>query len=209
MNKIKRWLVALGIGLTAACSASPPPVNKPAATVEVEMVWVGVGDGSATAWYIAGNEHFGVVATAGHVCEDFFVYTLSDGNVALPVGYDHDEAETDDVCLLFTLAPAPAVLELATTPAKVGDQVDYYGYPSGERAHFYGEVSAINDDGSVVVSIPGYYGASGSAIVRDGRVVGLLNTGHVDFGNLITATGLEALKKAKAAADEWLASDVP
>ena len=209
MSMLKAALIFTPLALSlVACGAPPGPVNEPKATVRVEAIQVGefFGGSSATAWYIAGDATYGVVATAGHVCQDGALYTLSDGNVALPLDptYDHDEAETDDVCLLFTLTPGARVLPLAERPGAVGDQVEYYGYPAGLRAHYFGEVSDVNEDGSLVASIPTWYGSSGSALTRDGAVVGMLSTGVPDFGNLGTFTGLEALKAAKVAAEQWL-----
>lgn len=82
----------------------------------------------------------------------------------------------------------------------------YRGYPGGTLGFYRGDVVQVDRAGNILVSIAGFYGASGSAVVRDGRAVGVLVAGHMDHGpaGAIVATGLGDLRVAKAEAEAVL-----
>jgi hypothetical protein len=110
----------------------------------------------------------------------------------------HDD-DLNDLCLLLVDGPAPAVLPLSPRPARDGDVVRYRGYPGGVLGEYDGRVVEVGDDGELHVSVDGFYGASGSAITLDGRVVGVLVRGHMGLGpaGSVYATGLDALRGAR------------
>lgn len=179
------------------------------ATVEVEAVGItpyGIAGWSGTGWYIASNERYGVLATAGHVCGGSSIstlYTTSAGETAQVI-YDHDVQGTDDVCLM--LVPSPGrVLRIGGVP-DVGDAVVYTGYPDGVIGTYHGEVSGVDPDGQVLVSIAGYGGSSGAAVLDNttGDVVGMLVMGDYRFTHHVWLVGTASLYRAQQYARDFL-----
>ena len=203
-------IVALAALFGTGCAA--PRVNAGTlsreATTQVRAVGLtpyGVRGWSGTGWYIASEGDRSVIATAGHVCasEMLTLYEVSDGTLALPI-YDHDE-DANDVCLLEVMTKSRP-LKLGSVP-DIGDAVTYTGYPDGVLGTYHGEVSGIDpEDGLVLVSIPAYFGASGSAVLDDktGRVVGMLVMGDPNFPGHAWLVGVDRLKEARDFANDYL-----
>lgn len=206
-------IVALVAAFGAGCAVpqKDPGTLSREATVEIEVVSLswggGSGSGSGTGWYIATDGERSIIATAGHVCdtgpEDAVVYTTSDGAVAFPI-YDHDEWKTDDVCLLQVFR-ASRPLRVGGVP-DLGDKVFYTGYPAGTLGTYHGEVSAVEEEGVVLVSVPTYPGASGSAVMDEstGRVVGMLVVVDTYFYHHAWCVGSAALHRARDFAVDYL-----
>lgn len=212
-------ILALLIGCQGARAATPvePAVHPRDATVFIHMtdpVWG--GEGYATGWYIASDSERSVIATAGHVCDPGLVYevsqvvSLDDNYEAVEeeayAFYDIDEAPSTDVCLLVVNHPAPAVLPIAEVEPTADAPVHYTGYPSGTRGSYTGTVENVNPEtGTILLNIPGFFGASGSAVLNgDGEVVGVLSMGDMRFPHHVWLTGTFSMNLAKIAADEHL-----
>lgn len=166
----------------------------------------GLAGWSGTGWYIATDGQYSVIATAGHVCEGSSLtsmYGTSDGNDAIVI-YDHDEYQVDDVCLLLVEAKG-IPLRIGGVPAEDA-RLTYTGYPNGTRGTYHGEVSGFSEGGVVDVSIPAYYGSSGSAVLDDstGTVIGMLVTGDTQFTQHASLVGAAALHRAQDFATDFL-----
>jgi hypothetical protein len=210
--------------LLASAPACMPKVYKPDfysnvqvkadATVSVFATsqstgWTGSG------WYISSLGNTSVLATAGHVCNqpgfqlsgtmlpvtvESVHYTAGELD-AYPV-YDQD-TDPDDVCLLFVNHAAPGVIRVADS-VETGQSVHYVGYPDGVLGAYQGWVAGF-DDGFTVISAPGYFGASGSAVVNDdNQAVGMLVKGDMNFTGHDWLVPIDMLKKAEAYADALL-----
>lgn len=191
----------------------PAQVHPRDATVFIHMT-DGWQEGYATGWFIATDGEYSIVATAGHVCDPGLFYGISTDTVsldktgtetvALPI-YDVDNAPTEDLCLLVTKLVAPAVLPVAEVSPGQDDAVHYTGYPSGTRGSYSGTVEDVDANGVILLNIPGYFGASGSAVLNDaGEVVGVLSMGDMRFTHHIWLSGTASLNRAKIAADDFL-----
>lgn len=199
-------IVALATLFAGGCVPAPTASTlSREATVQVEVVGLteyGVAGWSGTGWYIADH----ILATAGHVCEGSTLYTTystSDGQDATVI-YDHDTYGVDDVCLLYVDKPGK-VLGIGAMPAD-GDLVMYTGYPSGTRGTYHGEVSGIEEDGTILVSIAAYGGASGSAVLDEetGRVIGMLVLGDFRFTHHVWLVPPASLIAARDFARDYL-----
>lgn len=207
-----RAFLTLPLVLATACNYAIPHAREATAPISANIqIMEGFDLGwRATGFYFATKGEYSVVATAGHVCKDSDAELLGipkpvyqiDGHDAYVI-YDHDVAPEDDVCLLLVEARAPAVLSPGEQPDE-GDEILYVGYPNGTRGTYRGLVEQVTDGGTLL-SIPGYFGASGSAIVDSrGYVVGILSMGDMEFPHHVYATTLDAVKRARAYADAFL-----
>ncbi len=203
-------IVALATLFAGGCahSKSANTLSREA-TIRVDAVGItdfGFGAWAGTGWYIATDGQYSVIATAGHVCEGSSITTLygtSDGHDAVVI-YDHDESQVDDTCLLLVKG-AHAPLSIGGVPA--GDaKVTYTGYPNGTRGTYHGEVAGVRDNGVVDVSVPAYFGSSGSAVLDDstGKVIGMLVTGDTEFTHHASLVGSAALHRAQDFAKDYL-----
>lgn len=198
-------LVAL-IAALAGCRPPPPAVpgwdlmHQGTVTIELD------GDFHGTGWYAArapGDTSF--VVTAGHVCDDGLI--TAGGKIAIPVVDLDSEGPEEDVCVLWVLGTPPAVLPLGEDPSP-GDVVWYHGYPAGRPSTYTGVVESA-DPGGVAVSMPGFFGASGSAVLSRGRVVGILVQGNMRFTNQVYLTPVSAVRRALAQARASFIPDMP
>lgn len=151
-----------------------------------------------------------LVATAGHVCDadrTMMVQTYDGVYHEAEVVYDRDKP---DVCLLQTKKPAaPAVVDLAPSSVlTVGDQVWYFGYPSGSPGLFYGHYTGhrkADHDGQeyLIAAVSGWFGSSGSALLdKRANVVGVLSEARSNNGVVLAFVPVEALRAAVEAYDE-------
>lgn len=209
-------LLLAGCGAFPKAAAAPVPVEPRDATVFIHISGE-YSEGYATGWYIATNDEYAVVATAGHVCDAGETYAISAGPARFEVFpdlaqerqaypfYDHDDPPVDDVCLLVVPGRAPAVLPVAHEYPAPGSAVGYTGWPSGTRGSYTGTVEQVENDGVILLNIPSYFGASGSAVVNaDGQVVGILSMGDMRFTNHTWVSGTDAVGRAKVEADALL-----
>lgn len=131
----------------------------------------------------------GRVLTAGHVCDDDNVsYEATDANgkrFKLTKWKSHFELGTNDVCVLNAVDYTSAVyLPLANSDPELGDFAWYVGFPNGMLYESEGRIGGLTD-GALVTSVPGYPGASGSALLNDrGEVIGVFSAYHVDFSSM-------------------------
>ena len=140
---------------------------------------------SGTAWKVRDD----LLVTAGHVCApyngipmSFRVYNGADQSwAAEAVAIEYRASDPAiDLCLLKSIAPGKP-LPLAREPA-YGSAVLYVGAPKGiwgdgVRPVFQGWYSGGN-----VTRIHGAEGASGSALVGEQGVIGVLVKGNTDAG---------------------------
>lgn len=209
----------MGCQVAGRTVEAPKAVQPRDATVFIHMTDpdpIFGGEGYATGWYIASDSERSVIATAGHVCDAGLVYgvsqvvSLEDDYEAVEeeayAFYDIDEAPSTDVCLLVVNHPAPAVLPIAEVEPTADAPVHYTGYPSGTRGSYTGTVENVNPEtGTILLNIPGFFGASGSAVLNgDGEVVGVLSMGDMRFPHHVWLTGTFSMTLAKIAADEHL-----
>lgn len=200
---------ALALSGVAGCNYAMQNARNATEEIEAQVVIIPeLGDFGALRWtgtgfYFSTQGAYSVVATAGHVCQGTEALELGLPKPTYMVGdlpgyviYDHDNAPEDDICLLLVEAPAQVVL----TPADdvdVGQRVFYVGYPNGTRGTYEGLVERVDSESGSLVSIPGYFGASGSAMLdNNGRVVGVVSMGDMEFTHHIYVTTLDAVKDA-------------
>lgn len=207
------WLVAVLSLVGSACYVPGPQHPTPserAAIVEITGTtltewgprrWTGTGT------YIGNRGNTGLLVTAGHVCDGSPIvtsYTDENGAVLLPI-YDHD-TDADDTCIMISDRKAPAVIHVGSEPPAPGDLVSYSGYPSGSRGTFRGEVESTSADGRISVTIPVYFGASGSVLLNwNGEAVGILSTGDMRFHHHAWFIGPAALWRAYTYGQQYLA----
>lgn len=203
---MQRLLLALAlvVGLTSCVRPAakyPAPADAARAykaTVEI-VVRTPLGGIRGTGWFLED----GVVVTAGHVClPGAMSVTLYDGSEH--VAKIEYVSPISDVCVLSTTADAPEHFSLARQRAAdmvFGTPVWYVGYPSGVLALGEGRVSGLTKDGNLAVSVPGWFGASGSALLDEhGDVVGVLSALGTGNGFVILFVPVEALDEALGAA---------
>jgi len=138
------------------------------------------GSGSGTAWLYKKTSLFAYWVTAGHVCERGAVMALSgprgQAEIVLDVVADDDEK---DLCVVKTLTVADQPMLVTYDDPAYGEELHYVGSPLGmldtNFAPAFRGLACGWSEGYLVACIPGFPGASGSA-VRDasGRVVGVL-----------------------------------
>lgn len=203
-------LLALGCQPGAKGVETPEAVHPRDARVFIHMTG-DEGEGYATGWYIATDGTNSVIATAGHVCERDYVYGIAsdldhlEDEVPAYDFYDLDRAPSADICLLSIAQGAPAVLPIASESPLPDSVIRYSGFPDGVAGSYSGTVEEVADDGTILANIPGYFGASGSAVVNEaGEVVGILSMGDMRFQNHVWLTGTREVNLAKIVADAYL-----
>ncbi len=213
MQKTPRVLVAVAVLLTGG-SCLPRHVGRPptptlweeanAARKVTSLSAAGIGYG--TAWLVDKDDVYAWWMTAGHVCEPDTLYTLKgvsdQSSIVLRVVVDSD-APGPDVCIMQTLTVPETPLRIATN-VDYGEPVHYVGSPlatlrAGNAPLFRGTATGMDVDGNLLVSIPGYPGASGSAITNErGEVVGLLYAVTGLWPEMAFAVGHENLRALAA-----------
>lgn len=213
MKKISLAAFCLVLSLLCSCYAPGPQHPTPAERDAIVLItatnyetgWVRSWKGTGT--YIASVRGSGIVVTAGHVCDGNPIATMyqdETGALLTPI-YDHD-TDADDVCLLVANGPAPAVIRVGTTSPVYGDDVSYAGYPDGIRGTYRGIAEGTEADGRILVSIPVYFGASGSVLLdRSGEAVGVMSTGDMRFQAHARFIGTAALYRAYRFGLDYLA----
>lgn len=176
-----------------------PPKRITPTVAEQAAVYIVAHSGNLPAWSGSGSFIRGdLIATAGHVCDEdhnTLVQTYDGVWHKAEVVVVWDEP---DVCLLRTKKrAAPATLSLAPSSSlKVGAPVWYFGYPGRAPGLFYGHYTG-HRDGKLLASVNGWFGASGSLLMReDGRVVGVLSTTRTGNGIVLGFATVEDLRAA-------------
>lgn len=192
-------LIALA-ATCASCTRAPRPVLLPhlyAPAVALLQLHTPGGDGHCTAWKIGD----GLLATAGHCCEDGYTYSLRGDGTSLkdepPTVLVDDDVH--DVCVLAGTLRGRAI-ELADEVPDIGAPVWTAGYPRGYYliSSGYWSGSGNESDRSSVVVAPG---ASGSPILNeDGRAVGTLVAYVPTTDNIALVSRLEWLRRARTVA---------
>lgn len=205
--------MALGV-LVASCigCALPKKVAAPTVTdvrratvlVEAEL---GEDSWSGTGWYVYTDGAHSLVVTAGHVCEEGAKYTIEDysgEHFAAIVLVDSDntnDPEPSDTCVLVSGSeqspnPAPYTLRLgASDGLDYGDRLFYVGFPGSQIAIVDGMYAGRDERPRLVMSVWGYFGASGSAVLGpDGTVVGMLVAINPHFPQTSFAVPVETVR---------------
>lgn len=179
----------LALVFTTSCSSCMLPAPLKPGTVEdgTFIILAMKTDGQitqGTAWAI--DRHH--LVTAGHMCR-----TSLEGVVMLKSLEDTDSAfkgqwtdvefgESTDLCLVKTdqnLSPLP----LADQMPHIGENISYLGYPNAVKTYSKGKY--IGDlDGDYTFTAPCDHGASGSAVVSDRGVWGVLVRLRTDGGSI-------------------------
>ena len=170
---------------------------------------------SGTAWTVAREHGHSFLMTAGHVCETSdemeglpilsVSYTLvaRDGtriSGATPV-LDDDDA---DLCTLAVVGDLGEPMSLATVDPEYGAVCTDIGAPRGYFGEGIAPIAELRYSGRGTIfgdheglGFVGLidHGSSGSPVVCDGRVVGLLNLGSNDYVRLGLAVPYEAIRE--------------
>jgi hypothetical protein len=131
------------------------------------------------------------------------------GCQAHPIQLDreHDVAFLEADCLVGL----PATLADRDPPTLA--RIESYGFPNNrfQRAegfmmglvNQYGDTDWVKDN-QVMLSIPGYHGASGSPVFYDGRVVAMIRTMELEYNHSMSAVQLRVLRdEISALPDRW------
>ena len=161
--------------LLSACQL-PDPVAPSAA--EDATYKILSEDALGTAWAVGPHN----LITAGHICDgqDRFALVTTRGIRfgAEKVDLDYDDDTVADVCLLQTERGLGPGLSLAQSMPAVGDAVYFVGYPQGEwtksEGAYLGDVDGPAAWSNYTFSAPCDRGASGSAVLSDEGVFGVL-----------------------------------
>lgn len=186
-------VVALVTGFTAGCHAPDAKFPSRAEMTRADKATVLITGLDANGGFTGTGFFTGPdrLWTAGHVCEVDALYTITtyDGHLAIAYpAFDNDIAPYD-LCMMQVFGYEPEVtLEFERTPPEKWDPVYYVGYPQGMLTVQDGTFVGYHN-GFARVAIPGYMGASGSALINErGKVVGVLsNLYPYDFNNIMFA----------------------
>lgn len=192
-------------------------------------VFLDKGSGSGTV--VAVKNGRSLILTAAHVCVDttpvepipgivlpvltveFTVTTLSgqviDGSVLV-------KDDKNDVCVLEIAGVAGTVMEIADALPDVGEEVSYVGAPLGVWHPNAVPLIVGRYDGLIFDSRAGAYklmlsmpiagGASGSGLIHNGKLVGVVIEVYRNFNNLGHAADLASVKRiVRLAKERWLA----
>lgn len=178
----------------SSCTSMPQPLSPGSAPTMsdpavIKLLMVDVGQ--CTAWKVGP----GLIATAGHCCEDGFTYTTEGRHTvagATPtILVDDDE---HDICIMKGPIAGPTI-ELASGDPVMGETVWTTGYPRGVFLISDGYWSGRDEDGDGVCSVVVNPGASGSPILNvRGEAVGVLVRYRPGMDNLAFVTSLAALR---------------
>lgn len=180
---------------------------------------------SGTAWIAGYTKDRTLLITAGHVCPNLTLYkTGSDLIGDLPVigtkmsllGADSEDeiepveviSDDDEIDLCMISAPGifGTALPIANRLPKYGATVEYAGAPHGHFGHgiapiFDGRIAGrgypfSKEHGEfVIIDTPSGPGASGSPVLYDGRVIGVIVAGYKDFWNEMACVPYDVIKK--------------
>jgi thiol-disulfide isomerase/thioredoxin len=127
-----------------------------------------VNTGGCSGVVVRGN----LILTAEHCGHSTGLATASGRSASFDVAYDPARNNVDEcVVLRLSGSPFPSVL-VANVPAKVGDKVYTYGYPSGKLTRVSGKVSRV--DSMVHCDFSIWEGHSGGPLFNaSGEVIGL------------------------------------
>lgn len=191
------------------------PERPPEATIDAQVAVTRVisstsveGTSVGTAWLVAEDAQLSYWVTAGHVCDPDAILTLGVGDLALAL--IAQRSDDPDLCVVVSLPVHLTPLRLAPADPRIGDELRYVGNPvnamsNGMTPVFYGRAGGCTD-GILYVAVPGYPGASGSAITdKHGEVVGVLVAVVRTWQQLTFAVDLSTLRAFLEEADVPLA----
>lgn len=156
-----------------------------------EEAWTGTG------WYVYTDGSRSLVVTAGHVCEGGAAFEIEEfGGDTFPATLVVVSDEVDDTCVLSVAHKAPTTLSLGTSDdLGYGDSLIYVGYPAGQIAVVTGAYAGRDERPRLIMSVWGYFGASGSAVLGpDGKVVGMLVALNPRFPQTTFAVPVETVR---------------
>jgi hypothetical protein len=195
MSSLKVLVLSVALSVLVACGFQPPLVSgyptdadrAAGATYLVEILVAGVPLGSGTAWVIRRTGDSVELMTAGHVCDTFgAAYDLLGRDSAHYPATVVSTSKDPDLCLLRAEPETPGMpLGLALAMPNYGDVVSYVGAPLGIWGDGMAPYYVGRYAGSNLVSIPGFGGASGSAVWTRQGVIGVLVSGYPRFPAMI------------------------
>lgn len=195
-------VLAFLFALLSACTAPscvgrvPVPKAPVSAQIAATLPVSTLAGGGGTAWLVGRDAASDYWVTAGHVCEGQPLLLLDGEDLALPLAIDREV----DLCVMTASVGKRTPLKLAAGPPELGEHLWYVGNPLGAMSGgivpmFQGFASG-NDGPDLIVSIPGFPGASGSAVTNHkGEVVGLLYAVTIRFPEIAICTGVLAIHK--------------
>lgn len=181
-------------------TAAPSLQDKATRAREATVFVVAELDGDAwsgTGWYVYTNGSRSLVVTAGHVCEEGATFEVEEfGGDTFPATLVVVSGEVDDTCVLSVAHKAPTTLSLGTSDdLDYGDSLVYVGFPASQIAVVTGVYAGRDDRPRLIMSVWGYFGASGSAVLGpDGKVVGMLVAINPRFPQTTLAVPVEVVR---------------
>lgn len=168
---------------------------------------------TGTAWTIATDREYSILATAGHVCHHkgetnpdesdklkrpiasvSTVIDVGDEQIRAEILYDDDTRESD-LCLLKAHFSSPA-LQLAQHEPEPGDPVFYVGFPAQAHTIQTGYYVDVTPDGLQNQGMEAFGGASGSPVLDlQGHVYGVLVRVNMFFNGASYAIRLETVRQ--------------
>ncbi len=191
-------LLPLALLFATACQIPAPtyvqPVDAARSTFKIviqELAEGGVLDlGSGTAWVVKNESDHSVLVTAGHVC-DTNNYTLVAADGTKTPAFLVRKHETYDLCTVEALHIVGPPLPIAPQDPVLYQGVFYVGAPNGvygcdeEAVCGYQPMYRGHYAGNDLITAPAFGGSSGSAILTEEGVVGVLVSGYRNFPHLI------------------------
>lgn len=195
MSSLKVLVLSVALSVLVACGFQPPVASgfptdadrAAGATYRVEISVAGIPLGSGTAWILKRTDDSVELMTAGHVCD-------TPGASFDLMGRDSKHyravvvsaAKEPDLCILRAEPETPGMpLGLALNMPDYGDTVSYVGAPLGIWGDGMAPYYVGHYAGADLVSIPGFGGASGSAVWTKEGVIGVLVSGYRAFPEMI------------------------